>query len=276
MGAVKELVGRGHQVSVLTRSMPSFSVTVPVFLLKDWKWDEHLEEFACVVYTPGADGRDLDQSYEHFFEENVTKVREFLTQARDAGVQRVVLLSSYFLAFPDLMTNSHPYVKTRVLQWEETLKVCGDDVTVCLLEIPYVFGTYPAKKFVPLWKPLVEYCNTPSCLPLFFTPGGTAMSTVQDCAKIIGGAVDHGQNGKQYKVGGRNMLYKDWLQMLQRGKKKKSVVAVPFVLLVVIGFVITLFDKVVGKAKSLETFRYMWFQCSETFIDDSPTRKELQ
>ncbi len=94
--------------------------------------------------------------------------------AKQAGVKRAVIFSSYFVTchqmWPELkLSESHPYIKSRVEQIEAARRVAGDEMTVSFLALPYIFGAMPGR--MPLWAPL-SYLE--SALPWVFYPAGGA------------------------------------------------------------------------------------------------------
>ena len=44
----------------------------------------------------------------------------------------------------------HPYIRSRIAQEQSALSFADDEMSVCVLELPYIFGTQPGRKLCGL------------------------------------------------------------------------------------------------------------------------------
>jgi nucleoside-diphosphate-sugar epimerase len=144
--------------------------------------------------------------------------------AKKAGIQKCVVLNSYFAYFdriwPGLQLRSrHAYIRCRVEQAASAIAE-GNGMEVCILELPYIFGTMPGR--VPLWKDLL-IARLHSMHTVVYPKGGTAMIGVSHVAEAIAGAILYGKHGMRYPVGDVNMEWKDMLRimLIAMGENKK-------------------------------------------------------
>ena len=159
------------------------------------------------VFAIGADDRTTPKApASPFFKQaNVDSTVRFIRLCRRAGVTGVVLLGSYFSHFarfwPELeLARHHPYIRSRVEQEDAATAEAGSDITLAILELPYIFGAMPGR--TPLWKPLVDYVRS---APLIIYPrGGTNCISVQYVSEAIAGAV--GKSGR-FLVGDENLAW---------------------------------------------------------------------
>ena len=152
-----------------------------------------------LVFAAGVDDRATPKkpAYPFFVKHNVESVKRVFTLARQAGVSRGVVLGSYFAYFDRLwpemkLAVHHPYIRSRVEQTKAAFDAGQDEMSISVLELPYIFGSMPGR--VPLWKPLIKDILSP--FPLFYPAGGTTCVTVHQVAQAICGAVEHGKPGK--------------------------------------------------------------------------------
>lgn len=126
--AVRELVRRGHRVSVLALDMPAEgllpeSVEVLLADLDECSDDEVRTLFEgcnAMVFALGKDDRVVppQPAYEFFRKANVEPAQRVVRLARECGADRAVLCSSYFAYFdriwPGLeLARHHPYIRVR-------------------------------------------------------------------------------------------------------------------------------------------------------------------
>ncbi|HPL82269.1 MAG TPA: hypothetical protein PLU23_07170, partial [Anaerolineaceae bacterium] len=195
-----------------------------------------------------------------------------------AGVKRAVIFSSYFVAchqmWPDLkLSESHPYIKSRVEQIEAAKRVAGDEMTVSFLALPYIFGALPGR--MPLWAPLLSYLE--SALPWVFYPaGGSAMVSVREVARAAVGALEQGEPGKVYSIASENLSWPEFLTRLGHMlQKPKKIITLPNWLVKFGAGLIVLYHKLQGREAGLDLVPYVQVQTRNAFLnlDDAP--KEL-
>jgi len=214
-------------------------------------------------------------SYPFFYKNNVEATVRLLTLARNAGVKKGVVLGSYFAHFdriwPQLrLSQRHPYIRSRVEQEEAAIAAGGEGMQVMILELPYIFGAMPGR--TPLWKPLIDYIQfTPI---LFYTRGGTNCITVEHVAEAIAGAVEKGEGGQRYLIGGENLT---WVELLDRincylGIAKK-VVTLPNWVVIFGTIFVKLGHLLQGRESGLDPLALIKLQSAMTFFD--PTASQL-
>ncbi len=222
-----ELLQRGYEVT---------SFNLPDSRLDDWfpakinripgnlfemPHEDHvsvMKGYDAMVYSVGPDDRSMPKapSYEFFSEKLVdTSVRVF-NAAREAGVGRSVLLNSYFAYFhrknPDLeLGKRHTYIRARIEQAEKILDTGKGMMDVMVLELPYIFGTYPGA--IPIWKE-VFLDRLLKFNPVFYPKGGSTMITVEHVAEAIAGAIEHGEGGARYHIGDVNMTWEEMFSIM--------------------------------------------------------------
>lgn len=287
--ATKELLACGHQVKILALPPEPLSGLFPakveihladMGLLSDVHLQSLLGGSDVVVFAAGVDDRVTPRkpAYPFFYRHNVESVRRVFTLARNAGVRRGVVLGSYFAYFdrlwPDMkLSLHHPYIRSRVEQAKTAIDAGGDEMIVSVIELPYIFGSMPGK--TPLWKPLVNYIK--SSFPLFYPAGGTACVSVNQVAQAIRGAVEHGEPGKCYPIGGTNLTWVQLMEELSRlAGKPKKVITLPtwFVKIGAWGLRIAHYLK--GLESGLEPVAFIDLQTRNTFIDPQASQSALQ
>ncbi|GAA2528098.1 NAD-dependent epimerase/dehydratase family protein [Pilimelia columellifera] len=203
--AAAELVRRGHEVSVSGRRRPPSTLEdrarfVPVDLetLDEDGWAALLFGQEAVVFAAGVDDRAAPKApaVPYFHAGNVVPVQDMLAAAKRTGVRRAVVIGSYFTAIdrqrPAMrLAARHPYIASRVAQAHACRRAAGPDLSVALLETPFVFGAVPGRD--PLWAPLVGWLRAGRPCPV--PPGGTAVITAAAMGQAVGGALERGADG---------------------------------------------------------------------------------
>ncbi|HPS42147.1 MAG TPA: NAD-dependent epimerase/dehydratase family protein [Anaerolineaceae bacterium] len=283
--ATLELLKRGHRVSVLALPplpVPDlFPASVSIQfgnlnLMDDDAVVSLLSGQDAVVFAAGADDRvtPIRPAYPYFYKQNVEPVKRLASLGRKTGLKKLVILGSYFAYFdrtwPRMKLSTwHPYIRSRVEQTRAAIEAGGDQVAVMTLELPYIFGTMPGR--LPLWKPLIKYVA--SNLPLLYPRGGTTCVTVTQVAQSIAGAVERGEAGKCYPVGGENLT---WEQLLQKfvaaaGKRKRVIILSDG--LVRLGTrLVKLLHQFQGREGGLDPVRFVELQTANTFIDPAESQ----
>ena len=286
--AVKEFMRRGHSVTVVALPpLPEeglFPREVDVILanideLDDSSLTDTLRGQDAIVFAAGADDRVIPKApaYDFFYQANVRSCKRVLSLARESGVRRGVILSSYFLHFDrtwpeEKLSEYHPYIRSRKEQAEQSMDVSMPDLQLMILELPYIFGSMPGR--TPLWKPLIDYIN--SRYPLFYVRGGTNMIAVEHVGEAIVGAIEKGKRGHSYTVGDENLTWVEFLErMLGVLGKRKRIVIVPTCLVRLILRLVGLHHKLRGTESGLDPARFAATQTRRTFFDPAPAAEEL-
>jgi nucleoside-diphosphate-sugar epimerase len=286
--AVRELLRRGHAVSILSRSKPPAADFLPpeaqlilanLDEMPDAEARDLLRGYDGLVFAAGADDRVTPPApaYPYFYKANVAAAARVFTLARQAGVRRGVLLGSYFAYFDRIwpeerLSEHHPYVRSRREQEEAALAAARPDLDLMILELPYIFGAAPGRR--PLWAPIIAYVR--ASFLLFYPDGGTNMVAVQHVAEAIAGALERGQAGERYVVGEENLTWAEWLERLSAilGRKKRVITAPTW--MVRIGMrLVQLWHRLHGKEGGLEMVAFTRLQTAKTFFDPTPSRLAL-
>lgn len=285
---VRSFLRDGHQVTVL--SLPPCPMDgflppeVEIHLvdlnhLEDRFLLQVLKRQDGVVFAAGADDRIIPKypAYRFFYLANVKTCVRFFRLAREAGVQRGVLLGSYFSYFdriwPEMrLSDYHPYIRSRREQEEQSIQVTMPDLELILLELPYIFGATPGH--IPIWKPLLKYIGLP--ISLFYTRGGTNITSVQTVANAIVKAMENGKGGERYLIGSINL---SWIDLLERlacimGIHKK-VVILPNSLIRCIMRAVRYHYKLKGQESGLEPVEFVKLQIKKTYFDPKVSQQAL-
>lgn len=184
-----------------------------------------------IVYALGPDDREIHKAPAlKFFIENLTEPTVRIVMAADmAGVEKAVICGSYFSAWmrerklPELM-DRHPYILARERQALESINAVKN-ISVSILEIPYVFGTAPDVK--PIWRTWLF--DRLKAMPIVMYPvGGSAVVTAKQCGQAIAGLIDKGEHGGRYPISWKNLSWSELLKIIlpHLGKSPK-VIGIP-------------------------------------------------
>lgn len=282
-----ELLKRGHRVTVLARNLPADDLLPPGVRqvqgdlpdMDDATLTELLRGHDGLVYAAGADDRTLPPrpAYPFFHLHNVETVGRVFALAREVGVRRGVVCSSYFAYFErtqpewELATH-HPYIRSRAAQAKAAFAAGGDSLAVSVLELPYIFGSMPGRR--PLWSPLIAYLRSP--WPLFYTRGGTSMVPVARVADAIAGALERGEHRRCYPIGAENRTWPELLEPLSRmAGRPKRVWAVPTLLVVMALALVGLYHRLTGRESGLHPTAFIKLQTRLTYFDPRPSQEAL-
>jgi len=286
--ATQELLARGHQVRLLALPpLPAsglFPESVSILLqdlntIDDDELTKQLTGTDAVVFAAGVDDRVTPKApaYPFFHQHNVESTRRLAGICRDASVKRFVILGSYFAYFHRLwprmeLTRHHPYIRSRVEQTRAAQEAGGDQLAVITLELPYIFGTMPGR--TPLWKPLIKYAV--SRMPLFYPRGGTTCVTVKQVAQAITGAVEKGEAGACYPIGGENLTWVELLTRITRlAGREKRVITLPDWLVRAGAIFIKGLHWLQGRESGLDPVQFISLQTAETYIDPAISQSKL-
>jgi nucleoside-diphosphate-sugar epimerase len=233
-----------------------------------------------VVMAAGADDRILPDApaYDFYHRHNVEASKRLFRLAREEGVQRGVLLSSYFAyfdrAWPHMkLAMHHPYIRSRVVQEEESLAAAMPDLQLSILQLPYIFGSMPGRD--PLWTPIVNLVRNSRVV--LFPRGGTNMIAVRHVAEAIVGAIEKGKGGERYVVGDQNVTWKEWLHKISRYAcgRVKPVITVPDFLMRLQMQQTLKAREADGKEGGLDALEFVKLQTAKTYFDPEPSRLAL-
>ncbi len=238
-----------------------------------------LEGHTALVFAAGLDDRQTPPrpSYPLFHAANVEAPARLLRLAKRTSISRAVILGSYFTYFqrqwPHLkLAERHPYIRSRVEQQRVAFATAAPEISLCFLELPYIFGALPGR--APLWTPLVNYLR--STKTVFYTQGGSACVSVQAVAQAIAGAVESGQAGSAYPIGEENLTWQELLTRLAKAEGRDiRIVALPNVLIAPALWALWLIHRLQGKESGLDPRYLLDLQSANTFFDPRPAQQQL-
>jgi dihydroflavonol-4-reductase len=104
------------------------------------------------------------------------------------------------------------------------LSFADEDMSVAVLEVPYVFGSQQGRK--PVWVFLVEQIRNMK-EAVMYPEGGTTMVTAKQIGECIAGALVNGKTGN-YPVGYYNMEWKEMLTIFHKymGTPDKKIITI--------------------------------------------------
>jgi nucleoside-diphosphate-sugar epimerase len=214
-----ELVARGHAVTAVGKPpapSPGYlppSAEVVTGDLNEMSDDTLLKLFdgaGAVVLGSGADGRDLFSvpALDGYRKANVAPIGRLVPLLHRASVPRLVILGSFYTAldrkFPDLRLGEvHPYVQSRLEQTRLSFELAGANLSVGVLELPYIFGAAPGRG--TLWGFYLRHVqdNDPVSVPT----GGTACVTARQVGLATAGACERVNGHQEYAVVDCNYSY---------------------------------------------------------------------
>lgn len=216
-----QLRAEGHEVTLGARKPPAAGTLAAEFpvLVDDYTETRltpgDLAAFDAIVFAAGNDIRHIgrDDDREAFWRRTqIEGVPAFIRRARDAGVQRVVHLGSYYhQAMPHLVERDD-YVRARALADEGARALATPDFNVCTLNPPSIVGIVPGV-MTPRYTTLIAYARGELDLPFFAPLGGTNYMSVRSLAQAISGALRNAAPGAAYLIGDENLSYRDYFQL---------------------------------------------------------------
>jgi farnesol dehydrogenase len=143
---------------------------------------------------------------DEFDEINVAGLRNVLAAARSAGTPRIVYTSS-FLALPpaghDLPGRWNDYQRTKVLADLEAGRAAADGLPIVTLYPGVIYGPGPSTSGNLVGRSVAEHLS--GRLPGVIGAERTwSFSWIEDVAAAHASAIDRGQPGGRYCVGGEN------------------------------------------------------------------------
>jgi len=214
-----ELLARGHHVVAVGLEPPApgtmpagvETVAMDTDAASDGALHALLGGADVLIHAAGADGRAMFDApaIDGFRRANVEPMRRLLPAMKTRGVRRLVIFGSYYTAldrlFPDLgICERNAYPRSRREQAELAFELAGDDVSVGVLELPYIFGAAPGRG--TLWGFYIDAVRAhPDAMPV--APGGTACVTATQVARAAAGACERLEGHRHHPVGGENLRY---------------------------------------------------------------------
>jgi nucleoside-diphosphate-sugar epimerase len=137
-------------------------------------------------------------------------MRRLVPAMKTAGSSKLVIFGSYYTSIarerPDLVVLSrNPYPLSRQEQMDLAFELCGDDIGVDVLELPYIFGGAPGRG--TLWGFTMDKVSAPG--PVSVPAGGTACVTADQVGAAAAGAVERCGPHAAWPIGGENLSYRE-------------------------------------------------------------------
>ena len=280
--AAAELLSRGHAVKSIALPPLPAGASLPEGMelsfgnaleMSDDEWRAQLAGCDAFVFAAGVDERveAPPPVYELYRKCNIDPVRRLLALGKECGVRHAVICGSYFSYFakerPSMrLADIHPYIRSRLEQEEVALSFADADMSVAVLELPYIFGTQPGRK--PVWMFLAEMIRNARGAVLY-PKGGSAMVTVRQTGEAVAGALTNTKGGVCYPIGWRNVHWNSMLRVMCEalGVPDKKILNIP-------GFAFTLGTKRMWKRQTQDGIdgglylpKLADIMCSEFFID---------
>lgn len=214
---------QGHDVTVAARRTPDPESTAGQFpvLLGDYSEGTFtaadLKGFDSIVFAAGNDIRHVprDADTTKFWESMQSEgVPNFVALAREAGVECVVQIGSYYHQVKPELAETNPYVEARRRADDDSRALATDGFRVITLNPPSILGLIPGRPVRGFAKTLAWADGELSNVPNFAPAGGTNYLSVRSLAQAIAGAIDQGESGKAYLVGDVNLRFQEYFQMV--------------------------------------------------------------
>ncbi len=213
------LQDKGHEVSVAARNAPASDSPLARLPFIDCDYiaadlePATVAAFDAMVFAAGNDIRHLPPDTEpegHWQRANTEAIPRFIQAARDAGLDRVVCVGSFYPQATPAIAERDAYARSRKLADEQARALASDTLHICSVNAPFVVGSVPGM-VVPMFKAYTDYAlGHFSPMPEFAPPGGVNFISVTSLSEAIEGALHRGENGKAYLVGDENLSFADF------------------------------------------------------------------
>ena len=216
--AAIHLAKSGHDVSVAARNpAPAGTAMAEMPFLKgdyvagDFAPDR-LRGFDAIVFAAGNDPRHIPpatDAQEHLHRANAEAVPAFMRAAREAGVQRVVQLGSFYpQAAPELEKDNF-YIRSRRMACEGARAETRPGFAVISVNAPFMVGSVPGLPSM-IFEPYVAWAQGKLPIPAFAPAGGTNFMSYRSLSEALEGALLRGEPGKAYLVGDENLSFAEY------------------------------------------------------------------
>ena len=234
----------------------------------------------CFVFAAGVDERvefppPVYAAYERY---NIAPLQRMIPLAKQAGIARVVVLGSYFTyfakEFPEMsLAARHPYIRSRVAQEECALAFADENMSVAVLELPYIFGTQPGRK--PVWTILIEQLRAMPFGMTMYPRGGTAMLTVRQVAETIVGAAENSGGARAWPISYYNLTWDEFLSIVHAamGEPKRRIIHIAKWMFRLYGKGMQKKAAAAGIEMGIDPVGLADIMCMETFIDNQWARE---
>ena len=223
------LRARGHEVTISSRGEPASGTEMSTFAHIPGSYvdksisDQTLQAFEGLVFCAANDPRHLTPGTDptvYFHDVNSVAVPAFMQRAKQAGIQRCVLVGSYYPHIVPELIETDGYVRSRYLSQRDSVALNDEGFNVCSLDAPFILGYAPGAA-IPHLEALVMFgLGSLEGVPMVAPDGGMNFIASQSMSEAIEGALLHGIGGKNYLVGDENLSWKAYLELFCDGVGK--------------------------------------------------------
>lgn len=236
--AAIELIKKGHQVSTVSlpplpqgANMPKEMQIVlsDINKMPDSEVERLLDGADVFIFAAGVDERVEFPApvLDYYRKYNIEPLKRLLPLCKKCGVKKAIVFGSYFSLLakerPQLdLCSKHKYIASRIEQEQVCESFADEDFSVCVLELPYIFGTQPGRK--PVWTILIEQIEFMDKWPFTLYPkGGTAMLTATQVGQVVCGAAEKEMHGfSAIPIGMYNMKWDEFLPHVYHARGMKA------------------------------------------------------
>ena len=214
----------GHDVTIAARrsvfegtSMAGMPFLQGDYVAGDFTSDK-LDGFDWIIFAAGNDPRHLppegkpEDVGEFFRKANDVAVPAFTRAAREAGVKRRVQLGSYYAQAAPHLVDGNRYIQSRLAACEGARAEATADFAVMSVNAPFMVGSVPGLSSM-IFEPYVRWAEGKLPIPHFGPAGGSNFMSFQSLSEALLGALENGESGKAYLVGGQNLSFTEYFQM---------------------------------------------------------------
>lgn len=238
---IKHLHQRGHQCLAIGLGgapergfLPPTTEFLPLNLETAEVHDlaQILNGYDVVIHSTGADGRNLfaTPAIDSFRRANVEPVARLIQAMKLTRSRNLVILGSYYTAmeriFPSLdLSSISPYIASRKEQNQVAFASAGPEISVAILELPYIFGAAPGRS--TLWGFYIDQIKTSKDVVQVHS-GGTACVTMNQVGMATATACESHVGHRNYPMGGTNLKYREIFELFCRHLgMSRSIVTAP-------------------------------------------------
>lgn len=219
--AAIHLAARGHEITVGGRNpahratpMSAMPFLAGDYIAGDYR-PELLARFDWVVFAAGNDPRHVpaDADFQDFLiRANHEAVPAFFAACREAGVKRAIQLGSYYHQAAPSLLDGNSYIRSRKAACEGARAQGGAGFDVISVNAPFMVGTVPGLPSA-IFEPYTQWARGLIQVPAYGPSGGTNFMSFRSLSEAIEGALERGEPGKAYLVGGENLSFTEYFQL---------------------------------------------------------------
>lgn len=214
---LKEL---GHEVTLGSRTPPAPGTPLgalpwaKVDYINDQAPAAFLNQFDTLIFAAGNDIRHVPQGTtpdSHWMQANGECVPAYIEAAKKAGVQKTILIGSFYPQAAPELVETVPYIASRKLADERSRALADEHFHIVSLNAPVIIGHVPGL-LIPAYDAYARWALGILPLPRQVPPGGTNVISVDTLTDAIIGALESSDNGCAYLIGDENLT---WAELMQ-------------------------------------------------------------